>query len=163
MLTRRQRRWGQHRWTRQGHHKSSWRTRRGEKRPNLSTCKMTEDESLLSILCNDLRHTTTKIALSDLLDIINLHCPEGTHSVSNSLYRLIKYFDCNDIFEMQYICPACQYLYLAVKFPDHCTSCACLPGDVPSLVKSGSVFMKLSVKKQLEEKLSDPKFCDALE
>ena len=42
-------------------------------------------------------------------------------------------------------------------------SCGCLPGDMPSLVKSRSVFMKLSVKKQLEEKLSDPKFCDALE
>jgi hypothetical protein len=34
---------------------------------------------------------------------------------------------------------------------------------MPSLVKSGSVFMKLLVKKQLEEKLSDPKFCKALE
>lgn len=39
----------------------------GEKRLNAN---ITEDESLISILCYALRHTTTKIALSDLLDII---------------------------------------------------------------------------------------------
>lgn len=63
---------------------------------------------------------------------------------------------------MHYICSTCQYLF-GSEVPDHCSSCVCLPGDMPSLVKSGSVFMKLSIKKQLEEKLLDCKFCEALE
>lgn len=45
--------------------------------------------------------------------------------------------------------------------PDHFTSCRCIPGDMASIVKSESVFMALSIKKQLEETLLDPQFCQA--
>ncbi|XP_067312468.1 uncharacterized protein [Pseudorasbora parva] len=96
--------------------------------------KISHEESLLSILCYALRHTTTKSALSDLLDLINLHCPEGTNGVPSSLYKFLKTFDCNS-FEMMYICPKCHH-YFGNEIPACCASCGSEPGDKKSLVKS---------------------------
>lgn len=56
--------------------------------------KMTEDESLLSVLCYALRHTAN-LALSDLLGIIHLHCPEGTKDVPNNLLTVMIFLKCS--------------------------------------------------------------------
>ncbi|XP_057211909.1 uncharacterized protein LOC130567659 isoform X2 [Triplophysa rosa] len=125
------------------------------------SAKISHEESLLSILCYALRHTTTKSALSDLLDLINLHCPEGTNGVPSSLYKFLKTFDCNS-FEIMCICPKCHH-YLGNEVPDCCASCGSELGDMNSLVKSGNIFLKVSIRKQLEEKMLDTTFRAALD
>ncbi|XP_058623751.1 uncharacterized protein LOC131534721 [Onychostoma macrolepis] len=124
------------------------------------TAKISNEESQLAILCYALRHTTTKSALGDLLDLINLHCPEGTNGAPNSLYTFLKEFDYNS-FEIVYICPTCHQ-YFGNEIPANCDSCGFEPGDKNSLIKSGDVFMKLSIRKQLEDKMSDSTFTAAL-
>ncbi|XP_073716926.1 uncharacterized protein [Misgurnus anguillicaudatus] len=125
------------------------------------TARITKEESQLSILSYALRHTTTKSALGDLLDLINLHCPEGTNGAPNSLYMFMKEFDCNS-FEIVYICPTCHH-YFGNEIPANCASCGSEPGDKNSLIESGDMFMKLSIRKQLEEKILDSEFKTALD
>ncbi|XP_051980837.1 uncharacterized protein LOC127642200 [Xyrauchen texanus] len=122
--------------------------------------KITNEESLLSILAYSLRHTTSKVALSDLLDLINLHCPDSTNGVPDSLYKFMKSFHC-DTFEVQYICPSCQYFF-GNEIPTHCASCNGAPGDMENLIKSGSVFIKLSIADQLRGKFQNTDFCQSL-
>lgn len=125
--------------------------------------KISEDESLLAILSYALRHKLSKIAIADVLDLVNLHSPVENNAVPQSLYRFLNCFDeYDDPVEIQHCCPNCKVLF-GNEVPAQCTSCSCIPGDVASQVKSGAVFLKLSIRKQLERQLSDPKFCEALQ
>lgn len=72
----------------------------------------------------------------------------------------MKSFHC-DTFEVQYICPSCQYLF-GSEIPTHCASCNGTPGDMENLIKSGSVFIKLSISDQLRGKFQDTDFCQSL-
>ncbi len=121
--------------------------------------KITNEESLLCILAYSLRHTTSKVALSDLLDLINLHCPDSTNGIPDTLYKFIKSFHC-DTFEVQYICPSCQYFF-GNEIPIHCASCDGIPGDIENLIKSGSVFIKQSISDQLRGKFQNADFCQS--
>ncbi len=49
------------------------------------------------------------------------------------------------------------------EIPDCCASCGSEPGDKNSLVKSGDIFTKISIIKQLEEKMLDSTFAASLD
>ncbi len=107
-----------------------------------------------------LRHAS-KVALSDLLDLINLHCPDSTNGVPDSLYKFIKSFHW-DTFEVQYICPSWQYFF-GKEIRTHCASCDGTPGDIENLIKSGSVFIKLSISDQIRGTSQNADFCQSLD
>jgi len=66
-----------------------------------------------------------------------------------------------DTFEVQYICPSCQYFF-GNEIPTHCASCNGAPGDMENLIKSGSVFIKLSIADQLRGTFQNTDFCQSL-
>lgn len=58
------------------------------KEPLYTGSRLTQAQSFLLILSFALRHGLTGIALSDLLDLINVHCPENTQLTSK--HRFLK-------------------------------------------------------------------------
>ncbi|XP_058888539.1 uncharacterized protein LOC117972660 [Acipenser ruthenus] len=127
-----------------------------------SGARITETESVLSVLCFALRHKLSKTALNDLLALINLYCPAHINAVPDSKHKFFKFFEgFNDSVDLQFCCPNCQS-YFGKEVLAQCMTCGNIPGDNESLIKRGSVFLTMSLKKQLEKKMADKNFCQAL-
>ncbi|KAI7801395.1 hypothetical protein IRJ41_011007 [Triplophysa rosa] len=80
-------------------------------RPNQRPMKQSSQEQLKSfllILSFVLRHGLTGMALSDLLDLINIHCPENTQLTSKHLF-LKKLKPVEGHLQCHIYCPNCEY------------------------------------------------------
>ncbi len=90
--------------------------------PLYTGSQLTKAQSFLLILSFVLRHTLTGVALSDLLDLINIHCPENTPSTSKHLF-FKEFKPVQGHLQCHIYCPKCEY-YIGDKVNEgQCTVC----------------------------------------
>ncbi|XP_040890672.1 uncharacterized protein LOC121189967 isoform X4 [Toxotes jaculatrix] len=118
--------------------------------PLYTGSQLSKAQSFLLILSYALRHSLTGVALSDLLDLINIHCPEN---VLTSKYLFLK--ELNPIqghLECHIYCPNCEY-YIGDQVTEGSCSVCNSAWDRNSSLKNGNFFLYLPIHTQLEHLL----------
>ncbi|XP_076836800.1 uncharacterized protein LOC143482340 [Brachyhypopomus gauderio] len=119
--------------------------------PLYTGSRLTKAQSFLLIMSFVLRHALTGVALSDLLDLINIHCPENIMSTSKHLFlKVLKPIQGH--LQCHIYCPNCEY-YIGDKVSEgQCTVCSTM-WDKDSSLKNGNFFIYLPIQTQLEHLL----------
>ncbi|XP_076876737.1 uncharacterized protein LOC143526043 [Brachyhypopomus gauderio] len=119
--------------------------------PLYTGSRLTKAQSFLLIMSFVLRHALTGVALSDLLDLINIHCPENIMSTSKHLFlKVLKPIQGH--LQCHIYCPNCEY-YIGDKVSEgQCTVCSTM-WDKDSSLKNGNFFIYLPIQTQLEHHL----------
>lgn len=121
------------------------------KEPLYTGSRLTQAQSFLLILSFVLRYGLTGMALSDLQDLINIHCPDNTQLTSK--YLFLKNLKPVDGHLQCYIyCPNCEYYIGDRDSEGQCVVCH-TAWDNNSSLKNGNVFMYLPIQTQLEHLL----------
>ncbi|XP_064479159.1 uncharacterized protein LOC135392373 [Ornithodoros turicata] len=121
-------------------------------------CRISRAESLLLIMGHSLRHHSTKEATESLLKVIEAHLPKDTN-FPVSKYLFFKEFcgsSCATCLHMY--CPSCHSYIGEINHvtPDcYCTNCE-TSHSTDTLVKTGSYFVMLDIKQQLQHLLQRP-------
>nr|XP_033967044.1 uncharacterized protein LOC117467508 isoform X2 [Pseudochaenichthys georgianus] len=119
--------------------------------PLYTGSRLTKAQSFLLILSFVLRHSLTGVALSDLLDLINIHCPENTVSASKHLF-LKELKPIEGHLQCHIYCPNCEYYIGDQVSEGQCTVCN-TTWDKNSSLKNGNFFIYLPIQTQLEHLL----------
>lgn len=119
--------------------------------PLYNGSRITKAQSFILILSFVLRHTLTGIALSDLLDLISIHCPEN--SLSTSKYIFLKDLQpVKDHLQCHIYCPNCEYYFGDKVDGGQCVICNTTL-DRNSSLKNGNFFIYFPIQMQLENLL----------
>ncbi|XP_051809331.1 uncharacterized protein LOC110972572 [Acanthochromis polyacanthus] len=110
--------------------------------------RLTKAQSFLLILSFVLRHGLTGVALSDLLDLINIHCPENTLSSSKHLF-LKELKPIQGHLQCHIYCPNCEYYIGDEVSEGQCAVCK-TKWDKNSSLKNGNFFIYLPIQTQLK-------------
>ncbi|KAM9384827.1 uncharacterized protein KZ484_006547 isoform 2-T2 [Pholidichthys leucotaenia] len=113
--------------------------------------RLTQAQSFLLILSFVLRHGLTGMALSDLLDLINIHCPENTQLTSKHLFlKELKPIESH--LQCHIYCPNCEYYIGEQDSEGQCVVCN-TTWDKNNSLKNGNYFIYLPIQTQLEHLL----------
>lgn len=113
--------------------------------------RLTQSQSFLLVLSFVLRHGLTGMALSDLLDLINIHCPENTQLTSKYLF-LKELKPVESHLQCHIFCPNCEYYIGDQDAEGQCVVCKTTWNKNNSL-KNGNFFIYLPIQTQLEHLL----------
>ncbi len=119
--------------------------------PLYTGSRLTQAQSFLLILSFVLRHGLTGMALSDLLDLINIHCPENTQLTSKYLF-LKELKPVEGHLQSHIYCPNCEYYIGDQDSEGQCVVCH-TTWDKNSSLKNGNFFIYLPIQTQLEHLL----------
>lgn len=119
--------------------------------PLYTGSRLTQAQSFLLILSFVLRHGLTGVALSDLLDLINIHCPENTQLTSKHLF-LKELKPVEGHLQCHIYCPNCEYYIGDQDNEGQCVVCH-TTWDKNSSLKNGNFFIYLPIQTQLEHLL----------
>lgn len=119
--------------------------------PLYTGSRLTQAQSFLLILSFVLRHGLTGMALSDLLDLINIHCPENTQLTSKHLF-LKELKPVEGHLQCHIYCPNCEYYIGDQDNEGQCVVCH-TTWDKNSSLKNGNFFIYLPIQTQLENLL----------
>ncbi|XP_071855315.1 uncharacterized protein [Apostichopus japonicus] len=115
---------------------------------------ITEPLSSLAILAFALRHSLTKVAVRDLLQLINIHLPVSC--LPETFYLFSKNFDeRTEEVEFHTYCKACLN-YLGMDSILSCTVCGKNNIMKSDLVKDGFYFINLPLSTQLRDIMETP-------
>lgn len=132
-------------------------------RPNVplySGAKVTKGQSFLLILSYVLRHKLTGIALSDLLDTLNIICPNNTISTSKHLFfKQLK--PVKEHLQFHVYCAACQYYIGDQSGNGECEVCK-TAWNREDLLKNGHFFIYLPIKSQVQQLLQRDDLSESL-
>lgn len=107
-----------------------------------------------------LRHSITKLALQDLLKLINTIV--GPNNIPSSIYMINKYVQSSEEkTKLHFYCPNClQYIGYFTEASGHITCNNCeREYERPNLVKKGTFFIVNSLKCQLKEMFQESGTC----
>jgi hypothetical protein len=115
--------------------------------PLYTGSQLTKAQSFLLILSYALRHSLTGVALSDLLDLINIHCPENVLTSKHLFLKELKPIQGH--LECHIYCPNCEY-YIGDQVTEGQCSVCNSTWDRNSSQKNGNF---LPIQTQLEHLL----------
>ena len=118
--------------------------------PLYTGSQLTKAQSFLLILSYALRHSLTGVALSDLSDLINIHCPENVRTSKHLFLKELKPIQGH--LECHVYCPNCEY-YIGDQVTEGQCSVCNSAWDRNSSLKNGNFFLYLSIQTQLEHRL----------
>ncbi|XP_047242655.1 uncharacterized protein LOC124881165 [Girardinichthys multiradiatus] len=118
--------------------------------PLYTGSRLTNAQSFLLILSYALRHLLTGVALSDLLDLINIHCPENVLTSKHLFLKELKPIQGH--LECHINCPNCEYYIGNQVTEGQCCVCNST-WDRNSSLKNGNFFLYLPIQTQLEHLL----------
>lgn len=120
--------------------------------PLYHDAEITVKESMLLLSSLMLRHNLNMTCMSDIITVIQLHCPEMDLK-TNSLYKFGKYFniDVDNKFKKHFYCSNCMRELANVN--DICPSCP---------QQKSSYFLQLPIERQLTEMYKRRDFYDQL-
>ncbi|XP_047239581.1 uncharacterized protein LOC124879195 isoform X1 [Girardinichthys multiradiatus] len=118
--------------------------------PLYTGSRLTNAQSFLLILSNALRHSLTGVALSDLLDLINIHCPENVLTSKHLFLKELKPIQGH--LECHIYCPNCEYYIGNQVTEGQCCVCNST-WDRNSSLKNLNFFLYLPIQTQLEHLL----------
>jgi len=118
--------------------------------PLYTGSQLTKAQSFLLILSYALRHSLTGVALSDLLDLINIHCPENVLTSKHLFLKELKPIQGH--LECHIYCPNCEY-YIGDQVTEGQCSVCNSTWDRNSSLKNGNFFLYLPIQTQLEHLL----------
>lgn len=121
--------------------------------PIYHNAHITESESMLMILSLMLRHNLNMTAIADIIDVIQLHCPQMDLK-KNNLYKFKKFFKIDEDYDTKkhFYCPACKR-----KLENNHAICATCPEKKPSY------FVQLPVIDQMREMFGRRDFYNKLQ
>ena len=104
-------------------------------------------DSLLAVLSYAVKHHISGVALQDLIDLINLHCP---NSLPTSKYLFGNSFTgYKGVTEFHFYCSCEVYLGSGDSCPDRCHHCG-KAFDSNESLKNGKFFMVMPLSSQLQ-------------
>ncbi|XP_071785542.1 uncharacterized protein [Asterias amurensis] len=104
-------------------------------------------DSLLAVLTYAVKHHISGVALQDLIDLINMHCP---NSLPTSKYLFGNSFTgYKGVTEFHFYCSCQVYLGSDDSCPDHCQHCN-KAFDKDTSLKNGNFFMVMPLFSQLK-------------
>lgn len=108
---------------------------------------ITRSQSALAVMAFSLRHSLSKVAVKDLLRLINIHLPEG--SLPESMYLFNKNFEeCKKSIDFHVFCKQCQS-YLGLTEELYCGICH-KNYSRKTAIAEGCYFVYTSLKSQLK-------------
>ncbi|XP_063961852.1 uncharacterized protein LOC129268704 isoform X2 [Lytechinus pictus] len=108
---------------------------------------VTKFDSFLAVLAFAMKHHITGVALQDLIDLINLHCP---HSLPQSKYLFNNVFHTfKDTCQFHFYCNCMKYLGKRGELPEICDKCG-EEIDEDNKVKEGKFFLVFPLADQLQ-------------
>ncbi|KAK3929738.1 Peroxisome biogenesis protein 19-1 [Frankliniella fusca] len=124
--------------------------------PLYKDAAITLNDSMTAILSYIIRHELSGKEIVDLLNLINLHCPQEKNQMITSLYFFKKYFSLLESpVKCHYYCSSC-YSKL-VNEGDSCPNQKVHPSSTGT-----SVFVELPLIPQLQALFSQTEFCSNL-
>ncbi|KAM9424777.1 uncharacterized protein KZ484_004654 [Pholidichthys leucotaenia] len=119
--------------------------------------QLTQAQSFLLILSFVLRHGLTGMALSDLLDLINIHCPENTELTSKHLFlKELKPIESH--LQCHIYCPNCEYYIGEQDSEGQCVVCN-TTWDKNNSLKNGNYLKYLPIQNTVGTSSSKRRYC----